>query len=176
MVTGIFFLTLKLICTIFGCLLLLRAYLKYLHAPANDPAFSFAYSLTQWAVGPASRFVPRSPRWDWPSLFVCYLTALIYHFFHWLTTFHGGLLGFIVGPVIMVIYWAVQLAMWCVILFAIYSFAKPTSPAFRSLSFLCYPFLAPLKKYLPVWKNIDLSAVVFFILCNVVLTFLTPFR
>lgn len=82
--SAIFLLTLRLLCTVFACLLLLRAYLKFLRAPGNDPITSFAYTTTQWAVGSVSKFIPRTPTIDWPSIFVCYLVAVIYQFFHWL--------------------------------------------------------------------------------------------
>lgn len=49
---GTFLFTLKLLCSVFGSLLLLRAYLRYLGIPGNDPLVSFAHSLTQWAVEP----------------------------------------------------------------------------------------------------------------------------
>ena len=75
--SAIFLLTLRLLCTVFACLLLLRAYLKFLRAPGNDPITSFAYTTTQWAVGSVSKFIPRTPTIDWPSIFVCYLVAVI---------------------------------------------------------------------------------------------------
>nr|WP_289164191.1 YggT family protein [uncultured Parasutterella sp.] len=42
------------------------------------------------------------------------------------------------------------------------------------MSYLCYPILAPFKKVIPVWRNIDFSGVAFIILANIVLALITP--
>ena len=173
--SAIFLLTLRLLCTVFACLLLLRAYLKFLRAPGNDPITSFAYTTTQWAVGSVSRFIPRTPTIDWPSIFVCYLVAVIYQFFHWLMgSGAGGFFSFFLGSAVLVVYWAIELAMFAALLFCILSWVNQTSALYRTLSYLCYPFLAPIKKFIPVWKNIDFSAIVFFLVANIVLALLAP--
>lgn len=170
-----FLFTLKLLCSAFGCVLLLRAYIRYLGAPANDPVYSFSYSLTQWAVQPASVFIRRSFNIDWPAIFVCYLVAVIYQFFHWLIgPGNFGVFSLVVGSAVLVIYWAIELAMWAALLFCIFSWVDQSSRFFRILSFLCYPFLAPFKRFLPVWKNIDFSSLLFFILANILLTLIAP--
>ena len=152
--SAIFLLTLRLLCTVFACLLLLRAYLKFLRAPGNDPITSFAYTTTQWAVGSVSRFIPRTPTTDWPSIFVCYLVAVIYQFFHWLMgSGAGGFFPFFLGSAVLVVYWAIELAMFAALLFCILSWVNQTSALYRTLSYLCYPFLAPIKKFIPVWKR-----------------------
>ena len=81
---GLFLFTLKLVCSAFGCLLLLRAYMRFMCTPSNDPLYAFCYSLTEWAVRSASTFIKRRGNIDWPSIFVCYLVAVLYQFFHWL--------------------------------------------------------------------------------------------
>ena len=173
--TATFLFTLKLLCSVFGCLLLLRVYLRYLGVPPNDPICSFSYSLTQWAVKPASTFIPRTRQIEWPSIFVCYLVAVIYQFFHWLVgPGHFGVWPFVFGSAVLVVYWGVELAMWGALLFCILSWVNPTSSTFRTLSFLCYPFLAPFKRFIPTWRHIDLSSLVFFILANIVLGLLGP--
>lgn len=173
---GTFILTLRLLCTVFACLLLLRAYLRYLRAPANDPISSFAETTTRWAVSTAAKFIPHSPRIDWPSLFVCYLVAVIYQFFHWLMgSGSGGFFPFFIGSAVLVVYWAVELAMFAALLFCITSWVNQASTLYRTMSFLCYPFLTPIKRFIPVWKNIDFSAIVFFIIANIILSLLAPF-
>ncbi|WP_368430649.1 YggT family protein [uncultured Parasutterella sp.] len=172
---GTFLFTLKLLCSVFGSLLLLRAYLRYLGIPGNDPLVSFAYSLTQWAVEPASKFIKRTRNIEWPSIFVCYLVAVIYQFFHWLMgSGHGGVWPFVFGSAVLVVYWAIELAMWATVLFCIFSWVNQASANYRTLSYLCYPILAPFKKVIPVWRNIDFSGVVFIILANIVLALITP--
>jgi len=86
MVSGIFLFTLKLICSVFGTALILRAYLQYLGVPGNDPIYRFIYQITQWAVQPASAFIPRLRYVDASSLFVGYLTAFVYLLFVWLSS------------------------------------------------------------------------------------------
>ncbi len=172
---GTFLLTLKLLCSVFSCLLLLRAYLRFLGAPANDTVSSFSYTLTEWAVQPASKFIKRTRRVDWPSLFVCYLVAIIYQFFHWIFgPGHLGIWSLVVGSAVLVVYWAVELSMWAALLFCIFSWVNPTSTIYRILSYLCYPYLTPFKRFIPTWKNIDFSAIVFFIIANFVLAILAP--
>ncbi len=172
---GMFLFSLKLLCSVFGCLLLLRAYMRFMCAPANDPLFSFSISLTDWAVKQAATFIKRQRNIEWPAIFVCYLVAVIYQFCHWM--FGPGNFGFwpfFIGSAVLVAYWAIELAMWIALLFCIFSWVNPNGSVYTVLSYLCYPYLAPLRKVIPVWRNIDFSAIVFFILANFVLALLAP--
>ena len=96
-------------------------------------------------------------------------------FFHWLMgSGAGGFFPFFFGSAVLVVYWAIELAMFAALLFCILSWVNQTSALYRTLSYLCYPFLAPIKKFIPVWKNIDFSAIVFFLVANIVLALLAP--
>ena len=86
----------------------------------------------------------------------------------------GGFFPFFFGSAVLVVYWAIELAMFAALLFCILSWVNQTSALYRTLSYLCYPFLAPIKKFIPVWKNIDFSAIVFFLVANIVLALLAP--
>ncbi|GAB1826081.1 MAG: YggT family protein [Burkholderiales bacterium] len=172
---GLFLFTLKLVCSAFGCLLLLRAYMRFMCTPSNDPLYAFCYSLTEWAVRSASTFIKRRGNIDWPSIFVCYLVAVLYQFFHWLVGSGSfGIFPFILGSAVLVVYWAIELAMWIALAFCIFSWVNPSGQIYRVTSFLSYPFLAPFKKFIPNWRNLDLSALAFFILANIALAVLAP--
>lgn len=176
MVGDIFILTLRMICAVFGCLLILRAYMRFIRLPSKEVFNDFAVLATQWAVEPAGRFVRRSGNIEWPALFVAYLTALIYEIFNWLlSTGSAGLFHFIFGSFVLVLYWAVEIAMCAALLFFITSWVSPTSKFNRELGDLCYPFLAPIKKIIPTYRNIDFSALVFFIAAQIIQSLLLPF-
>lgn len=176
MISGVFLFTIRLLCTVFGCLLLLRAYMRFLGTPSNDPLSQFSYQLTQWAVHPASSFIPRYRNIDFPCIFVAYLSALIYVFFLWLVT--GGTIGFLylfISSFALVISWIVEMAMWVALIYCIFSWVNPTSRYYRTLGYLSDPFLAPFRRVIPVWRNIDFSAIVFFLLASFINGFLSQF-
>ncbi len=176
MISGVFLFTLKLLCTVFGSVLLLRAYLRFSGTPGNDPIHMFTHQLTQWVVQPAASFIPRLRNWDLPSIFVAYLVAVIYQFFFWMVGGFGiGIERLVLGSFVLVLYWGVELAMWLALLYCILSWVNPTSPYYRTLGYLTDPFLAPFRKLIPTWRNIDFSAIVFFILVSLVSSFLVRF-
>jgi YggT family protein len=169
MVSGIFLFTLKLICSVFGTALILRAYLQYLGVPGNDPIYRFIYQITQWAVQPASAFIPRLRYVDASSLFVGYLTAFVYLLFVWLSS--AGAISFfhvIWGAVALLLYWAVDLSMWAVLIFCVMTWVNPMSPVCRTLRYLTDPLLKPFRRVIPVWKNIDFSAVAYIVCATIV--------
>ena len=134
---SLFLFTLKLVCSAFGCLLLLRAYMRFMCTPSNDPLYAFCYSLTEWAVRSASTFIKRRGNIDWPSIFVCYLVAVLYQFFHWLVGSGSfGIFPFILGSAVLVVYWAIELAMWIALAFCIFSWVNPSGQIYRVTSFL----------------------------------------
>ncbi len=172
---GVFLFSLKMLCSLFGCLLLLRVYMRYMGTPSNDPLYSFASTLTDWAVKQAATFIKRQKNLDWPAIFVAYLVAFLYQFIHWLLGPGSfSLFAFFISSAVLVIYWAIQLAMWIALFYCIYSWISPTGRIYSVLSYLCYPYLKPFRSIIPTWKNIDFSAIVFFILCNIILAFIAP--
>ncbi|MCD8339622.1 MAG: YggT family protein [Burkholderiales bacterium] len=172
----IFLFTLKLLCSAFGCLLLLRAWLRYMGTPANDPLSIFTFGMTQWAVKQAATIVKRQKNIDWPSIFVAYLVAVLYQLLHWLVGSGSfGIFLFIVGSAVLVVYWGIELAMWIALFACVASWVNPTGKVYSVLSYLSYPYLKPFRKIIPSWRNIDFSALIFFLLANIVLALLAPF-
>ena len=175
MITGIFLFTLKVLTTFFGGVLLLRVYLRLIGIPSNDPVNQFATSFTQWAVRMVSGFIPRRRGIEWPAIFTAYLTAIVYLLFNWLMgNADVGFFGFFLAGAFLVVYWAVEFAMWAALVFCILSWVNPTTPLYRTLAYLCAPFLSPLRKIIPTWRNFDFSPIVFFLAANLILAFVGP--
>lgn len=169
MFIGTFVFALKLVCTAFAFALLLRAYLRYLCFPLNDRLNGLMSRATDWAITPASKFIPTIKNISYPSLFVCYLTAIVYKFFFWLVgdgTF--GLYSIFVGSAVLVLYWAVELSIFMALAYCLSSWIGQGFSSYRILGMLTDPYLGIFRKYIPPYKNIDISAIVFFVIGSVI--------
>jgi YggT family protein len=153
-----------------GSLLVLRAYMGWLGMPGRNPLAQFTLALTQWIVGPISRLLPRRGRIDWASLVAALIVAAVF------VSLLMLLLGLplspllvLAGALLQVLRWALYMAMWLTILYAILSWVNPHAPIAPALAMLVRPFLAPIQRVLPMVGGVDLSPVVLIVLINVAL-------
>jgi YggT family protein len=155
---------------------LLRFFMQVFRAPVRNPLAQFVNALTDFAVLPARKFVPGWKGYDLASLFIAWLAEVI------LQTFILGLrdlpalsAGVHVFPVIallavvMIFKWCVYLLICVVFVQAIMSWFNPYHPLSPLLNSLTKPFLAPIRKLLPLVGNVDLSPLVVFVVCQLIL-------
>lgn len=153
-----------------GSLLVLRAYMAWLGMPGRNPLAQFTFALTQWIVGPLSRLLPRRSRIDWASLVAALIVAAV--FVSLLSLLLGmplSALPVLAGAGLQVLRWALYMAMWLTILYAILSWVNPQAPIAPALAMLVRPFLAPIQRVMPSVAGVDLSPIVLIVLINVAL-------
>jgi YggT family protein len=163
-------LILDIAAALLGSLLVLRAYMGWLGMPGRNPLAQFTFALTQWIVGPLSRLLPRRGRMDWASLAAALIVAAV--FVSLLLLLLGLPLSpllVLAGAALQVLRWALYMAMWLTILYAILSWVNPQAPIAPALAMLVHPFLAPIQRVLPAVGGVDLSPIVLIVLINVAL-------
>ncbi len=155
---------------------LLRFFMQVFRAPVRNPLVQFVNAVTDFAVLPARKFVPGWKGYDLASLFIAWLAEVI------LQTLVIGLRnlpvlssGMHVFPVIAILA-IVMLFKWCIYLLicvvfvqAIMSWFNPYHPLSPLLNSLTKPFLDPIRKRLPLIGNVDLSPLVVFVVCQLIL-------
>lgn len=121
----------------------------------------FIYAMSDWAVLPLRRLMPRLARVDLASFF----PAL---FFEVTSAIAASLLlgsSWLFDPIYIAISAVLQLVvhainglMGMVIIYAVLGWIQPHSPIHALFAKLCEPFLQPLRQRLPLIGGIDLSA------------------
>ncbi|MGB8856245.1 MAG: YggT family protein [Burkholderiales bacterium] len=155
---------------------LLRFFMQVFRAPIRNPLAQFVNAITDFAVLPARKFIPGWKGFDLASVFIAWLAEVI------LQTLVIGLrnlpalsAGMHVFPVIallsvvMIVKWCVYLVICVVFVQAIMSWFSPYHPLSPLLNSLTKPFLDPIRKRMPLVGNVDLSPLVVFVACQLIL-------
>jgi YggT family protein len=155
----------------------LRAYAHRVHLNPRNPISQFVAALTDWLVGPLRRLMPPGRTMDWASvvaaLLVATLTALAFF------TVVGGVSvpnpgAVLFLAVIWLIRWTIWLVIGLVIVQAILSWVNPYAPLAPAIQQLTQPFLAPIRRVVPLVGGVDLSPLVLIVLLQVLLMVVDP--
>ncbi|HUW26694.1 MAG TPA: YggT family protein [Gallionella sp.] len=156
----------------FAAILLLRFHLQWLRAPLRNPIGEFIMALTNFMVLRARRFIPAMRGLDSATLLLALLTEMLY-----LTgllwaqgyTFHGfPLPGLLLLAMVKLFKISLYLLMVAVFAQAILSWVNPYTPVAPLLSALTYRFMQPLRRIVPMLGGIDLSPMLLFIICQLI--------
>ncbi|MHB1291878.1 MAG: YggT family protein [Sulfuricella sp.] len=161
---------------LFVLAVLLRFYLQWARAPFRNPVSQFIAALTDFAVKPLRRVVPGLFGLDLASLVLAWLVEyLMLLALFWL----GGLFLLKAGPsvflaiaflaVIKLLKISIYILLGAVFIQAILSWTNPNTPLAPVLSRLTDPFLLPLRRVVPLVANVDLSPLLLFIICELLL-------
>ncbi|MEZ5658768.1 MAG: YggT family protein [Burkholderiaceae bacterium] len=154
---------------------LLRGYMHWLGVASRDPIGHFVIAITDWIIKPLRRLMPVSRRWDWASivgaLLVAVIMAIAFVLIAGMT--HAPVFGLVV---LTAVYWLIKWAVWMLIVVviaqAVLSWVNPHAPIAPTLNALSYPFLMPLRRFIPLVGGIDLSPLALILLMQVALVFL----
>ncbi len=156
----------------FATILLLRFHLQWLRAPLNNPVGAFIMALTNFPVLRARRFIPAIGKIDSATLLLAVATELIYlaallwsagfqfHAFPW-----PGLLLLALVKLFKI---SVYLLMAAVFVQAIMSWINPYTPLAPLFAAVTGRFLYPLRRVIPLAGGVDLSPLLLFILCQLI--------
>lgn len=161
---------------LFVIAVLLRFMMQLFRVPFRNPFAEFIVTLTDFAVKPLRRVVPGLLGLDWACLVLAFLVELaVVTAGYWLDGFPFGLAGGRVWPVMLglaavkLLSLAVYLVIGLTLVRAVLSWLNSNTPLMPVVYALTEPFLRPLRRFVPRVANVDLTPLVLFILCQLVL-------
>lgn len=156
----------------FATILLLRFHLQWLRAPMRNPVGEFVMVLTNFVVLRVRRIVPSIMGMDSSSLLLALLAEMLYLTgYVWVQDFplHGfPLPGLMLLAMVKLLKISVYLLMAAVFLQAILSWVNPYTSIAPLLTAITQRFLQPLRRIVPMLGNLDLSALLLFIICQLI--------
>jgi len=156
----------------FAALLLLRFHLQWLRAPLRNPLGEFIMVLTDFVVLRVRRFVPAVWGFDSATLLLALLVEMLYQSaMLWVlnTPVQGFLLpGLLLLSLVALFKLSLYILMAAVFLQAILSWVNPHTPVAPLLSAVTRRFLQPLRRFVPLLGSVDLSPLLLFIICQLI--------
>lgn len=154
---------------------ILRAYMNWVGVLSRDPIGQFVIAVTDWLVRPLRRVVPAGRGIDWASITAAALVAVILALSYLSLIDRLGPTTLGVAVVFAIYYllkWSLYLLMGVVLLAAVLSWINPHAPIAPTLEALARPFLAPVRRIIPLVGGVDLSPLVILIVVQLLLGFL----
>jgi YggT family protein len=159
----------------FAVILLLRFHLQWLRAPMRNPFGEFIMALTNFIVLPTRRYLPSFRGYDSSTLLLAYIFETLYMYlseFIWIYSSPDGnylVLGLVAIGIVKLLSLSINILMIAAIVQAILSWFNPHTPFAAVLNALTWPFIKPLRQRIPPVGNVDLSALVLIIICQLLL-------
>jgi YggT family protein len=161
---------------LFAIAVLLRFMMQLFRVPFRNPFAQFIVALTDFAVKPLRRVVPGLFGLDWACLVLAFVVEFaVVIVVYWLGDFPFALAGAGVWPVMLglaavrLTSLAIYMIIGITLVRAVLSWVNSDSPLMPVVYELSEPFLRPLRRIVPMVANVDLTPLVLFILCQLVL-------
>ena len=163
----------------FGSLLAMACILRALawrgQLSPRNPIMQFVIAATDWIVKPFRKVVPSSRTNDWASIAAALVVALLLAIV-WSLLFSQGRApvfgGVLLLAVFWVLKWSIYLVIGLVLVQALMSWVNPHAPLAPVVDQLTRPFLAPLRRVVPLVGGVDLSPLVLIVVAQVLLILL----
>ncbi len=176
MISGALTFLIQTIGNLFAIAVLLRFMMQLFRVPFRNPFAQFVVALTDFAVKPLRRVIPGLFGLDWACLVVAFAVEFIVVLAsYWLDGFPFALAGGRVWPVMLglaavrLLSLTVYLIIGLTLVRAILSWVNSNTPLMPVIYELTEPFLKPLRRIVPTVANVDLTPLVLFIVCQLVL-------
>ena len=176
MITGAFAFLIQTLGNLFSIAVLLRFMMQLFRVPFRNPFAQFIVAITDFAVKPLRRVVPGVFGLDWACLVLAWLVELVVVMSgYWLDGFPFALAGGKVWPVMLglaavkLLSLTVYMIIGLTLVRAVLSWVNSDTPLMPVVYELTEPFLRPLRRIVPMVSNVDLTPLVLFILCQLVL-------
>lgn len=168
MFTQIISLVLDVVASLIAGACLVRLAMQWQRIPFNNPIGQFIFAVSDRLVLPLRRWLPAVGRLDTASLVSAWLVKLLQFMLLWLL---GGGQGSLLLVLLLSAVGLLQLAISCltgvVLLFAVLSWVQPGSANLMLVNRLCQPWLAPIRRIVPLVGGIDLSSLVLLVLLQI---------
>lgn len=160
----------------FVILLLLRFLFQLLRVPFRNPLGEFILATTGWLVVPVRRVIPSLLGLDLATLLLAWLVQMLGLFLvglilgRDLSSAPGIAFGILAGLALLdLLRDAAWILIFVLIVQAVLSWVSPHSPLAPLFDAMTRPFLRPIRRFLPLLGNVDLSPLVLIVLLQVVL-------
>jgi YggT family protein len=159
--------------SLFGIILILRAWMYAIRLHPFNPYSQAILRATDWLVQPLRRLLPTTGRVDFPSIFACWLSALVYLLLTWMIALGGTLPGLsmltpaLLAAVLTALKWLFNVIVWATLIQAVLSWINPLSPVMPVLYTLTAPLLDPIRRVLPRMGGLDLSPLVLLVIAQI---------
>lgn len=161
---------------LFVIAVLLRFMMQLFRVPFRNPFAQFIVALTDFAVKPLRRLVPGLLGLDWSCLVLAFAVEfVVVTAVYWLGGFPFALAGAKVWPVmaglaaVRLVSLAIYLIIGITLIRAVLSWVNSSTPLTPVVYELSEPFLRPLRRIVPLVANVDLTPLVLFLVCQLVL-------
>jgi YggT family protein len=176
MISGALTFLLQTLGNLFAIAVMLRFMMQLFRVPFRNPFAQFIVTITDFAVKPLRRVVPGLFGLDWACLVLALLIELlVVTGAYWLSGFPFALAGARVWPVMLglagvrLLSLTVYLIIGLTLVRAVLSWVNTHTPLMPVVYELTEPFLRPLRRFIPMVSNVDLTPLVLFILCQLIL-------
>ncbi|MCL4761488.1 MAG: YggT family protein [Burkholderiales bacterium] len=156
--------------------LLIRFLMQLLHAPFRNPIGQAVMALTDWLVKPLRRVLPGYGGIDWATLLAAYvlqiawLLALYALFGRGFAMGGAGIADLAAAAALELVKTAIWILIVVVIVQAVLSWVAPDGPLAGLLNAMTFPFLRPLRRYIPpLGGALDLTPLILIVLLQLVL-------
>ena len=156
--------------------LIARFLMQLLRAPFRNPIGQAVMALTDWIVKPLRRVFPGFRGVDWASLFAAFVFQVawlfaLYAIFGRGFSLDGSGIAFTLGmATIELVKATLWLLIFVVIVQAVLSWVAPDGPLAGLLNAMTFPFLRPLRRYIPpVGGTLDLTPLILIVILQLVL-------
>lgn len=153
---------------------LLRFFMQLLRAPFRNPVAQFVVALTDFAVKPLRRVIPGLGGLDLASLVFAWLAELLLLVLVFAIRYQTlpdgpALPALLTLSLIALLRLTIYLLIGVLLVQAILSWVSPYHPMMPLFSTLTQPFLAPLRRFIPLVGGVDLSPLVLLVVCQLIL-------
>ncbi|HEY4371277.1 MAG TPA: YggT family protein [Burkholderiales bacterium] len=176
MLTDIFQIIIRAVYWLLMPAALLRFYMQMRGMSFRGPLGQYVRAFTDWIVLPLRR-VFKGAGYDWASLITAYVFELLYVFLMFAAAFHfalfttpDGWLLWLVLALFGVVISAVAVMMVLLILYVVLSFLAPRdeNQLGSQMVLLVTPWLAPIRRRVPLVGNLDLSPLILGVFLEIV--------
>lgn len=156
----------------YAAILLFRFHAAWMRVPMRNPIGEFVMAITDFLVLPLRKRLPAIAGLDSATLLLALLAELLYLGF--LFAVQGGpthgfpLPGLIALAAVKLLKISVYLLMAAVFVQAILSWINPHTQAGPLLAAVTYRFLQPIRNVVPLLGGIDLSPLLLFVVCQLI--------
>jgi YggT family protein len=156
--------------TFFVFLLLLRFHFQWLRVPFRNQVGEFVLRSTGWIVLPARRVIPGLKGLDLATLALAWAVQGLGEWtLAWIAGRDPTLAAVALVALVDLLRYSLYILIGAVIIQVVFSWLNPYTPAAPVLDALTRPFLRPLRRFVPLLGNIDLTPLVLVVLVQVVL-------
>ncbi len=147
---------------------LLRLVMQWQRIPFNNPVGRFIFAVSDWLVMPLRRRLPALGRLDTASLAGAWLAKLAQFGVLWLlSSGQGSVLLVLMLSVMGLAQLLISGLSALILLYAVLSWVQPGTMNMALIERLCQPWLAPIRRVVPMVGGVDLSSLVLLLLLQI---------